>query len=185
MALVGLISERIHSASVSFVGVGIIVLSFACYTVALYALRQHRTTLGVQLSNQLVHNERRAMKMVLVIITCFVVTLLPMLVEKLLYSVGVIGITPKFHMFAVTLYISNSALNPIIYASRIPAIRKYGVQLLCCRKERHGEGRESRESTTTMHFGQLAKSQENVLNIMNISSKLNNNKHHETTPMLP
>ena len=58
------------------------------------------------------------MKMVLVIITCFVVTLLPMLVEKLLYSVGVIGITPKFHMFAVTLYISNSALNPIIYASR-------------------------------------------------------------------
>ena len=84
----------------------------------MYALRKHRTAMGAQLNEQLLLNEHRAMKMVLIILTCFFLMLLPMLVEKALYAVGVIGNTPVVHIFAVTLFIGNSAVNPVIYASR-------------------------------------------------------------------
>lgn len=128
-ALVGTISDGVHSAIVATCGVSLIVVILACYAMVIMALKRHRRSTLDKKNSVYMNNERKAAKTVIIIITCFLLMLLPLFIEKGLFSFKVLtDDTPgasQAHMFTILLYISNSCVNPIIYTSRLPAMRKF------------------------------------------------------------
>ena len=156
-ALVGLVSDTVHSGIVFVIGVVIIITISACYAVAIYSLKQHRMKMLDRKNAVFMMNERRAVKMVLMIITFYFVMLLPLFIEKGLYAIKALRVDvttlaekAKAHMFMITLFLANSNVNPIIYTSRLPAMRQYVFKLFGFNVPSRGKRTNTELQTTTL-----------------------------------
>lgn len=150
-AFLGTISNRVHSAIVSIVGVCVIIVILVCYVMVIIALKRHRINSLNKRNPIYMKNERKAAETVIIIITCFLLMLLPLFIEKGLASFKVLTKnTPTAsltHMFAISLYIANGMINPIIYAGRLPSIKK--CTYLFCSIDRRTESRSCTSSSTS------------------------------------
>ena len=182
-AIVGMQSQALHSVIVFIVGIAVIVIILACYGVIIYALQRHQRNMmnesesGVgskreSRSKNLAVNERKAVKMVVLIITCYVIMLLPTFAEKGVHMVRDHSrIAPwenKFHLFTALLLIGNSCVNPIIYTSRLNSFKKSLLKLIGVSAntgERSGEVVSSsmrRGKTVTQRFSGLYHTRQSV-----------------------
>lgn len=146
VAFIGLLHEKIHSDIILAAGVILIGIIVFCYVLVIIALRNQRN--GMEDPMRLAEYEKKAVKTVVIIITCYLVMLFPHVLDKGLYGLELkrnTDVRAEEHMFTVLLIIANSIVNPIIYASRIRVIRKYTL--------RHVGSK--RRQTKTLPLGQV------------------------------
>ena len=133
--LIALADARIYSLVLfAFGALGVIVV-IVSYVVLIISLKRYRSDLPAQIRTIAMNRERNAGKTVLIVVTCYIIMLLPLLIEKLLYSRNYFNERdklerPKVLILAHLLCISNSVVNPIIYMYRITGLRDHLLKLL-------------------------------------------------------
>ena len=133
--LIALVDTKVYSAVLFILGVCSVVVVIVSYVVLVIALKKYRSDANERLKQIYLKREKGAGITVLIIISCYVLMLLPLLLEQLLYSVKYFENRDKSEQAKVAivshlLCMCNSVVNPVIYVSRIPDIRKHLIRLV-------------------------------------------------------
>ena len=134
-------SEDVYSAIIVVIDIIILMIISMCYAILIYTIRNHNKKMIARYGNMAndikrMKNERKAAKVVLTIITFFVVMIIPICVHLAL------ALSKKFnknflaksYIIGMTLCILNSAVNPIIYYAKRPQLRRRFLNLVKLRK---------------------------------------------------
>jgi len=125
---VGFINEKVYSVTVYVAGIMVAICIVIPYVALLLSIRKHRLTLDGTMGAMLLRNERRAWKTVVIIVTCYLLMILPLLVDKLLYAAGYFDTKGPFERSKLVIvskfiFAGNSVTNPLIYTCRIEGMR--------------------------------------------------------------
>lgn len=153
--LIGLIDAGVYSGVLFAIGSMAVLVVIISYAVLVVTLKKYRTNACEQMKMIYLKRERGAGVTVVIIITCYVAMLLPLLIEKLLYATRYYegksqSDKAKLTILAHFLCMCNSVVNPIIYVSRIPDLRKHVLHLLKFWRDENSSGdRVSSSSAST------------------------------------
>ena len=113
-------------------------------TFSILTFRRLKQPLGVTGSEGQQRNKKKAARLLVIIVVVFAVSWLPFHILSLIWSVVLCTDHSLQHMFwfkvstksAVSLALSNSCVNPIIYHLASTTFRQHFRDALCCRRQR-------------------------------------------------
>lgn len=120
-------SETAYSTIIVFV-VGIIFVGMiCCYGLIIFALRKHQETANINCNN-----ERRSVKTVLMILTLYVISIIPICIYHALNFSKALSREElaKAYIMVMFLCVMNSTINPFIYYLRTPDLKKHVHDLM-------------------------------------------------------
>ena len=117
----------------------IFVTMIVCYILTLSALKK-----SIQWHKTYTHKESKqvhATKAVFILLTCYIIMVLPICIPHTLYLINREALSPenheKMYLIVLTLAMFNSSVNPIIYVSRNPHFSENATKLLRGNFRRH------------------------------------------------
>lgn len=129
-------ARTIYSILVIVNGVLILLTLLTSYVVLLAMLRIRQTSSRFTNIHQ-IKNERQAAKTIILIISLYVMMLIPLLIYHGLYTIDDnLELRAKTYIVGMVLAIGNSTINPVIYCYKTPPLRKHVKKLLGIRPDR-------------------------------------------------
>ena len=128
----GTLGFQIYSAAVVVNGVAIIITLVASYLNLLFILRLTKDKVPPFTRSRSSIRERKITKVVVIILTTFVLMITPMIFYHLIQYLAPESrtLSSKIYVFAITISCLNCLANPLLYYLTSPAIRKSVLALL-------------------------------------------------------
>lgn len=132
--LTALVNPRAYALVIFILGVVAVAVVIISYIVLIIALKKYTSNINAEMRERSNQRERNAGMTVIIISTCYIAMLLPLLIDKLLYALKYYeGVEPdtqaKVMIIAHVICTANSIVNPIIYVNRIPDLRTHVFDL--------------------------------------------------------
>lgn len=125
-------AKKVYSVLVIINAMLILAVLVTSYAGLLIMLKRHQGDTVNTLNKSRLENERRAVKTVVIIITLYVIMLVPILIYHGLYSMKNVNrqLLVTSYVVGMILAVGNSALNPFIYCYRTPSLKKHMLRFL-------------------------------------------------------